>query len=230
MRVSPGSGSLDPLPLKLTVSGAAPLVGRGRGHRRRRAGWRRCSGSGGSCRRRSRRTTGRRPGPTSRSTGLAAPATKVARIWPGRAGRRRPSHHPDAVAGVVGEEQRPVGSRPGRARRLAIEGQPGDRGAAGRAGLAGDHLGAVVVGVVRGGDRAGPGRVQVLADVEVGAVVAALAAGALVAGPAEVGPPGGRVGDAVELLPGRSSRRRPPTARWCRAGWSSGTGCAARRR
>ncbi len=107
-------------------------------------------------------------------------------------------HHPDAVAGVVGEEERAVvGGREGA--RLG-EGDARDRRAADRAGLAFDHLGRVVVGEVRRGR--GAGAVEALADVEVGEVIAGLRGDALVAGPAEVG--GGaarRVGDPVDLLP-----------------------------
>src|SRR4029453_14091496 len=86
--------------------------------------------------------------------------------------------------------------------RGELELKPGDRGAARRAGLVGDYSAAVMVGEVRGGHRVGAGRVQVLADVEIGAVVAGLAPGALIAGPAEVLHEAvGGIQDAVDLLP-----------------------------
>ena len=117
------------------------------------------------------------------STGFAAPAAKVSRSSGiGEPVRARP-HRPDAVAGVVGEEE-----RAGVAGVVAavVERRPRRGGAPGRAGLAGHDQGRVVPGVVRRRHRSGAGRVQVLADVQIGAVVPRLAACALVARPAEV--------------------------------------------
>ena len=90
-----------------------------------------------------------------------------------------------------------TGRRPG-------ERDPGHGGAPRRARFTRDDLRAVVVGVVRAGDRAR--LVEVLADVQVCAVVAGLAPLALVAGPAEVldviEPGTERIHQAVDLLPG----------------------------
>src|SRR5207253_7757613 len=111
---------------------------------------------------------------------------------------RAERHRPDAVARVVGEEERAVVRR--RVRAAAVEGEAGDRGAAGRARLAGDDLRAVVVRVERGDD--GAARVQRLAQVEVRAVVARLPANTLVARPAEVlDGRVARVADLLDLLP-----------------------------
>src|SRR4029453_10103209 len=98
-------------------------------------------------------------------------------------------HEPDAVARVVAEEQRAVvGPGVGAA---GVEADGGDhRAVVQRAAVAGDHRDAVLVGVVRAGR--GAGGVEVLADVEVGGVVAGLAPDALVARPAEVHRRGGR--------------------------------------
>src|SRR4029450_4599206 len=109
-------------------------------------------------------------------------------------------HDPDAIARVVAEEQRAVvGPGVGAA---GVEADGGDdRAVVQRAAVATDHRDAVLV-VVVGADRAARG-VEVLADVEVGPVVAGLASGALVARPAEVHRGGGRRGGSgVDLLPG----------------------------
>src|SRR5262249_26074342 len=93
-------------------------------------------------------------------------------------------HGPDAVAGVVGEEQRAVvGARVGAA---VFEGQAGYRRAAGRACVGRNDLGRVVVGVVRRIVSRVSRGVQRFAEIEVGAVVAALPRRTLVARPTEV--------------------------------------------
>ena len=109
------------------------------------------------------------------------------------------AHEPDAVARVVREEQ---AVRVGRGVVAAlVERDAGDRRAARLADLAGHHLRAVAVGVVR---RQQPGRrgVEAAAQREVGALVARLLAVALVARPTGVGDRRGqRVDDPVDLLP-----------------------------
>jgi hypothetical protein len=82
-----------------------------------------------------------------------------------------------------------------------VERQAGNRGPVGGTAALPGHLRAVSVGEVRGADRVGLAE-EVLADVEVLAVVARLPAVPLVARPAEVlnGRVGG-VGYAVYLLP-----------------------------
>ena len=108
-------------------------------------------------------------------------------------------HDPDAISRVVGEEQRAVVlAREGAA---VVELHARGRRAAGGAGL-GRDLGCVVVGVQRGRHRPRAGGVEVLADVQVEVVVRGHPRGALVAGPAEVLHRCGRVGKAVDLLPG----------------------------
>ena len=124
-------------------------------------------------------------------------------------------HCPDALAAVVGEEERTVVLR--RVVALLVEGHAGDGGTAGAAGLAGDHLLGVVVGEVRRCDRARAGGVQVLADAQVVSVVPALLGGAFVAGPAEVGHARGRADDAVDLLPGAPADVADPELAGARA-------------
>ena len=110
-------------------------------------------------------------------------------------------HHPDAVAGVVREEQRAVvlrrvGALPGTEGEL----DPGHRRAPGRTRLVGNHSRGVVVGEVRRRDHSGR-RVEVLADGQVRAVVAGLSSVALVARPTEVPDLRGRGHETVDLLP-----------------------------
>ncbi len=108
--------------------------------------------------------------------------------------------HPDALARVVGEEER---ARVGRRIRAAlVEGDAGHRRASARARLAGDDLLVVAVPEVRVPDGPGAGRVQALAQREVGRVVAGLACGSLVARPAEVEDGAGARRDPVQLLDG----------------------------
>ena len=109
---------------------------------------------------------------------------------------------PDAVARVVGEEQRAGVRRRERAAAGRVERQPGERVAGVRAVLPAHDRGVVVVGPVRGRDRAALG-VEVLADVEVQRVEAAEPVRALVARPAVVAGRAVRVGVAVDLLPAR---------------------------
>ena len=93
-------------------------------------------------------------------------------------------HDPDAITGVIGEEESTVVGV--RERSPRVERETCRRRAPGRAGLAGNDLGAVVVRVERARHCSRTGAVEALADVEVSAVVAALARSPLVARPTEV--------------------------------------------
>src|SRR5207244_2390347 len=115
-----------------------------------------------------------------------AVAVEVPRVGEGLAAR---------IRGIAGVE----GARRWGQPRVRIEREGRDRRAPQRAVLAGDDLVGVLIGELRLGNRAWAGRVQVLADVEVGGVEAALADRALIARPAEVLPCGARgVGDEVD--------------------------------
>ena len=151
MSVSPASGSLEPLPSKLTVSGAGPLVGVAvrDGDRRPVAAEvadpaDRAAVEVGVEEVAARADLRGRPGSLRGVTNVGRSAGF------GQAVRAR-GHRPDAVARVVGEEQRAVvrGGVAAAARRR--EREPGDRRAAGRTRLAGHDLRAVVVGEVRRG-------------------------------------------------------------------------------
>ena len=109
----------------------------------------------------------RRTAPRGRATEARLHPPSSPRCSPASSRRRRGPRH-----------RRPGRGRPGRNR-------PGDRGAPRGARIARDHLAAVVVGEVRGRHRARLS-VEVLADVQVGAVIARLPPLALIAGPAEV--------------------------------------------
>ena len=124
----------------------------------------------------------------SRDEGLAAVRVRE----PGAARE----HGPDAVARVVGEEERSQVARGVVA--AVVEGQSGDRGASRWAALAVHDRGGVAVGVVREPDCRRSGAIEVLADVQVRAVVTGLAPVALVAGPPEV--VDGGVGDRAEVV------------------------------
>ena len=139
------------------------------------------------------------PGPARTWTTAPPPPTNC-EIWPG-AGSAPPPRFITQMQprDGVGEEQGTVVV--GRVVRSVLEGDPGDRGAADRARVAGHDLRAVVVGVERPG-LAGSG-IERLAAVQVRSVVAALPAGALVARPAEVLRHAVvDVRDPVDLLPG----------------------------
>ena len=113
---------------------------------------------------------------------------------------RAAQHRPDAVAAVVGEEQRPViGGWEAAGRRR--EGEAGDRRGADAARLAGHDARLVVVRVVGRRVCGRAGAVERLAEVQVDRVVALQATRALVARPAEVAHRRRWVGHAVDLLP-----------------------------
>ena len=130
----------------------------------------------------------------------------------GRVGQsvRALGHHPQAVTAVVGKEERAV-VRVGVG-ATGVERHPhGRRALAVAARLAADDRVAVAIGVVGRHHGAGPGRVQVLADVEVQGIVRALPPDALVARPSEVVHGGvGRGHEPVQLLPRRPSHVAGP--------------------
>src|SRR5581483_7271894 len=96
---------------------------------------------------------------------------------------RADRHEPDALPGVVREEQAVVVE--GRiVARAGVEREAGDRRVSGRTAVAGDDVRGVVVREVRGGRRAGA--VERRAEVQAGALVPGLRIHALVARPAEV--------------------------------------------
>ena len=97
---------------------------------------------------------------------------------------RAGEHHPDAVPGVVPEKEGSVVL--GWVRAPAVERESRDRRGARRTRLAREDRRAVVVRVVRRSYGRRTGHVEVLADVEVGAIVAGLAVVPLVARPTEV--------------------------------------------
>ena len=151
--------------------------------------------------RRSPRSTGRRRG-RSRGRPGPRPGRRTSGAWQGSAGRWIPCHEPDAIAAVIGEEHpTPVRGRE-RAAGLRVEGEAGGRRAASRAGLAGDHVGAVAVRV----DGSGHGTRALGTGLSHKAGLrrrSRLASDALVARPAEVLDRGiTDIGDPVDLLPG----------------------------
>ena len=182
--MSPESGSDDALPSKLTVSGVGPLTG-----------LRACYRIGRLVRRDESDPSDRAAVEIDIEQFTARRDLDVHRVRRGRhevlqqPWCRKPVrvllHHPDAIAGIIGEEERAVvGARIGSS-AVELEREPGDRRASRRTCLGRDDLVAVVVREVRA--RLGGGVVvEVLTDVQVGAVVSRLTRVPFVAGPPEV--------------------------------------------
>lgn len=204
MIASPESGSLEPRPSKVTVSGAAPEVGVAD-----------ATAMGGLVRLGILDTTDCSAveihveevatGPNLQLNRTRGPRHK------GDAGCRIGyaaafEYRPDTVARVVREEQGAGISIRVGATGIGIKGESGDRGAAARACLAGYYLRAMVIGIERCQCRSGSllVTIQVLTKVQIRTIIATLApCAAFIAGPAEVVRRWrSRISDEVDLLPG----------------------------